>query len=75
MRKRDFSALASSLINNSEPGLPDGIYFQTKKPYLGKFLEGLAMEDTWLIHFCEHLAYFVSVWYVLWSFGNFFSFW
>jgi hypothetical protein len=32
------------------------VYFQTKNPILGKFLDGLRMENVGL--FCRHLEYF-----------------
>jgi hypothetical protein len=53
-------------------------FFQTKNPNLGKFLEGLAMEDigTYILRpfglFNDHLVYFVAIWYMLWLFGIFF---
>jgi hypothetical protein len=46
-------------------------YFQTKNPNLGKFLEGLAMEDIRM--FYAHLVYVVSILYILRLFGIFFS--
>jgi hypothetical protein len=36
-------------------------YFQTKNPYLGKFLEGLNMED---------VGIFMTIWSILLPFGN-----
>jgi hypothetical protein len=47
--------------------------FQTKNFYLGKFLEGLAMEVVGL--FDGDLVYFTNIWYILWLFGIFFPFW
>jgi hypothetical protein len=44
-------------------------YFQTKNPNLGKFLEGLAMEDYGI--FYGHLVYFTAIWYILWPLGTF----
>jgi hypothetical protein len=44
--------------------LPDGL-FQTKNPNLGKFFEGLAMEDDGI--FYGHLVHFTV--YGLWTFG------
>jgi hypothetical protein len=38
-------------------------YFQTKNSNMGKFLEGLAMEDIRM--FCAHLVYVVSILYIL----------
>jgi hypothetical protein len=59
-------------------------FFQTKNHYLGKILEGLAMEDVglgilcpfWCILrligiLCGHLVYFMVNWYILWLFGIF----
>jgi hypothetical protein len=36
---------------------------------LGKFWEGLAMEDVG--RFYVHLVHFVAFWYILWPFGTF----
>jgi hypothetical protein len=36
---------------------------------LGKFWEGLAMEDVG--RFYAHLVHFVAFWYILWPFGTF----
>jgi hypothetical protein len=49
------------------PGLPDGFCFRTKNPNLGKFLEGLAMEDVGI--FYGHLVHLTVFWYILWTFG------
>jgi hypothetical protein len=38
------------------------VYFKTQNPDLGKFLEGLAMEDVGL--FYRHLVYFATIWYI-----------
>jgi hypothetical protein len=43
------------------------VCFQTKNPNLGKFLEGLAMEDGGL--FYGHLVHFTVFCYILWTFG------
>jgi hypothetical protein len=50
------------------------VYFQTKSPNLGKFLEGLGMEKVGV--FNGHLKYIMAVWYILmaiwytlWPFG------
>jgi hypothetical protein len=43
--------------------LPDGL-FSNPKSQFGYILEGLGME------FCDHLEYFVAVWYNLWPFGT-----
>jgi hypothetical protein len=40
------------------------VYFLTKNPNLGKFLESRAMEDVGI--FCDHLVYFVVIWNILW---------
>jgi hypothetical protein len=53
--------------------LPDGIYFQTKNPNLGKFLEALGMEKFGI--FCAHLEYIKAIWYILWQFGNLAAIW
>jgi hypothetical protein len=53
-------------------GLPDGVFFQTKNPNLGKFLEGLATEGVGT--FYGRLVYFVAIWYILWPFSKFISF-
>jgi hypothetical protein len=54
------------------------LYFQTKKPNLGKFLEGLAIEDVDI--FFGHLVNFLAIWYILmaiwfilWSFDIFYG--
>jgi hypothetical protein len=44
------------------------VCFQTKNPNLGKFLEGLRMENADV--FDGHLEYFTVIWYILWPFGN-----
>jgi hypothetical protein len=56
------------------------VYFQTKNPNLGIFLEGLGMEN--VVKFYDQLEYFTSiwykfmaVWYSLWPFGIFFTIW
>jgi hypothetical protein len=46
-------------------------YFQTKNPNLGKFLEGLAMEDYGI--FYGHLVYFMDTWSILQPFGIFYG--
>jgi hypothetical protein len=55
------------------------VYFQTKIPILGKFLDGLAMETDgkfWPFGlFYGHFVYFMVVWYVWGSLGIFFPFW
>jgi hypothetical protein len=39
------------------------------------------MEDVGILHICPfglfygYFAYFVAIWYILWLFGIFFSFW
>jgi hypothetical protein len=35
-------------------------------------LEGLGMEN---VIFYDHLEYFTAIWYNLWSFGIFYTFW
>jgi hypothetical protein len=49
------------------------VYFQTKDPNLGKFSEGLAVEDVGTVY--GNLVYFTVIWYVLLPFGIFFSLW
>jgi hypothetical protein len=44
------------------------LYFQTKNCNLGKFFQGLAMEDVGI--FFVHLVYFMAIWYILWSLGT-----
>jgi hypothetical protein len=55
-------------------------YFQTKIPDLGKFLEGLAIEDVGILLlyfvyilytgiFCGHLIYFMDIWHIFSPFG------
>jgi hypothetical protein len=57
----------------NEAGLPDGpVYFQTKNPSLGKFLEGIGMDKVGI--FYGHLEYTSAIWYILWPFGNFVNF-
>jgi hypothetical protein len=49
------------------------VYFQTKNPNLGKFWR--ASDWKVLINvFYGHLAHFMTIWYVLCSFGTFFLF-
>jgi hypothetical protein len=54
--------------------------FQSKIPILGKFLEGLAMEDVGIFYgqlvyftpfgrFCGHLVYFKAIWNSFSRFG------
>jgi hypothetical protein len=47
------------------------VYSQTKNPNLGKFLEGLAMEDVGI--FYGHLVNSQVIWYFLWPFGIFYG--
>jgi hypothetical protein len=47
------------------------VYFRTKNPHLGKFLEGLSMDDVCI--FLGHLVYFTACWFTLWTFGIFFG--
>jgi hypothetical protein len=47
-------------------GLPDGL-FSNQKSVLGKFLEGLAMEDVGI--FYGHLVHSTVFCYILWTFG------
>jgi hypothetical protein len=49
------------------------MYFQTKNQNLGNFLRVLAMEDVGIFH--GHLVNFTAIWYILWTFGIFFTFW
>jgi hypothetical protein len=42
------------------------MYFQSKNPNLGKYLEGLAMEDVAI--FYVHFVFFTALWYILWPF-------
>jgi hypothetical protein len=44
------------------------VYFEAKNTDLGKFFEGLAMEDVGI--FCGHLVNFPVIWYILCSFGG-----
>jgi hypothetical protein len=53
------------------------IYFKIKNSNLGKFWEGLSIEDVgmhilWPFSLSNgHLVYFVAIWYILWPFGIF----
>jgi hypothetical protein len=49
------------------------VYFQTKNPNLGKILEGLRIDN--IGKFYAHLEYAMSIWYTLWSIGNFVEIW
>jgi hypothetical protein len=55
------------------------VSFQTKNPNLGKFWR--AQDWKMLIYFklfgifYRHLGYFVTIWYILCSFGTFFPVW
>jgi hypothetical protein len=51
-----------------QPGLPDGL-FSNQKSQFGQSLDVRAMEDVWT--FFEHVVYFTTIWYILWSFGIF----
>jgi hypothetical protein len=44
------------------------VCFQTKNPNLGKFLEGLAMEEDGISY--RHLVYFRVFCYMSWTFGT-----
>jgi beta-lactamase regulating signal transducer with metallopeptidase domain len=44
------------------------VFFQTKNPNLGKFLDGIGMEKVGL--FLGHLKYITAILYILWPFGN-----
>jgi hypothetical protein len=57
--------------NVNRPGLPDGI-FAFQKSLFGCILEGLEIESVGI--FYQHLVYFISLWYILWSFGIYFQF-
>jgi hypothetical protein len=49
-------------------------YFQTKNIELNKFWRVLyIMEDVGILY--GHLVYFAAPWFILWLFGNFFTFW
>jgi hypothetical protein len=43
------------------------VYFQTKNPNLGNFLR--VFQRKMLVFFYEHLVYFATIWYTLWTFG------
>jgi hypothetical protein len=56
------------------------VYFQTKNPDLGQFLQGLTMEDVGI--FLGHLVFYghfvylhMSMWYICSSFDVFCPFW
>jgi hypothetical protein len=50
----------------NEAGLPDGpVYFQTKNPSLGKFLEGLGSR--------KRMIYSMAIWNILRPFGIFYG--
>jgi hypothetical protein len=53
-------------------------YFQTKNHNFGKYMEGLAMKDEYLLGilstlrlfgiFCDHLVHFVLIWFIIFNF-------
>jgi hypothetical protein len=45
------------------------VYLQTKSPNLGKFLEGVGMENVGL--FYDLLVHFTAIWYIVWAIGIF----
>jgi hypothetical protein len=53
-------------------GWPD-VFFQNKNPNLGKFWEGLGIENVGI--FYDNWQYFTAIWYSLLLFGKFFLFW
>jgi hypothetical protein len=58
-------------------GLPDGL-FSNQKSQLGYILEGLKLENVYIIYghteyiLYGHLGYFTTIWYILCSYGTFF---
>jgi hypothetical protein len=65
----------NAFFNLARPGLPDGLFSNSQ---LGQILEGLSWENV-AIHilspfgiFQGHLGYFMTLWYILCSFGTFF---
>jgi hypothetical protein len=45
------------------------VQFHTQNPNFGKILEGLGMENVCI--FYGHLEYFMTILFILWSFGIF----
>jgi hypothetical protein len=60
------------LFLKNSPGLPDG-FFSKQKSKFGQILEGLRWEILYI--FWSYLEYFMTIWYILCSFGTFFRFW
>jgi hypothetical protein len=54
------------LAGNNSPGLPDG-FFSHQKSKFGYVLEDVGNVDL----YCCHLEHFMTIWYILWAFGNF----
>jgi hypothetical protein len=49
------------------------VCFQTKNPNLGKFFQGLGLENVDVCYgHLEHLGYFMTIWYIVCSFGTVF---
>jgi hypothetical protein len=48
------------------------VYFQTKNQNLGKFWRVLQLKI--LVYFGVHLVHFTAIWYILWPFGTFSSY-
>jgi hypothetical protein len=55
------------------------VCFQTKNPNLGKFWRALDWKMFYILWpfgiFYGDLGYFMTIWYILYSFGTFFRFW
>jgi hypothetical protein len=64
-------------VPDAESGLPDGL-FSNQKSQFGQILEGLRWENVAIFYghleyvFDGHLGYFMTLWYILCSFGKFF---
>jgi hypothetical protein len=61
----------------TEAGLPDGI-LTCQNPTFGICFESLAMKhfnlfNGHLVHISKPLMHFMAVWYILWSFGQFYK--
>jgi hypothetical protein len=59
------------LTRASAPGLPDGIYFQTKNPILGKFWRVYIFWTFGLL--CSNLVCFTAIWSILRPFDIFYD--
>jgi hypothetical protein len=68
------SSAEKQTYDPSPPGLPDGLFSKQKSEF-GKILVGLRLENVDVLGIFEgHFGYFMTICYILCSFGTFFRF-